>query len=140
MSNSNSIPIAFSDIEAGNHNDLYHITNKVRIMLNSLHKQGFILRKSHLVADKGFDCMALRSLLRRRSIKAVIKVNPRNSKNPKRGRKRYFDESLYRTRYINERTFAWMDSYRTLLTRFDTTVESWKNWHFLVGLLMIAKV
>lgn len=140
MTNSKSIPIAFSDIEAGNHNDLYHITDKVRIMLNSLLKQGFILRKSHLVADKGFDCIALRNLLRRRSIKAIIKVNPRNNKKTKRGRKRYFDESLYKTRYINERTFAWMDSYRTLLTRFDTTVESWKNWHFITALLIATKV
>ena len=140
MANFHSIPIAFSDIEAGNHNDLYRITDKVRNMLNSLSKQGFMLKKSFLVADKGFDCIALRNLLRRRSIKAIIKENPRNIKYAKLGRKKYFDEQIYRTRYINERTFAWMDSYRTLLTRFDTTVESWKNWHFIAALLIIVKV
>lgn len=134
------LPIAFSNIESGNHNDLYRITDKVRIMLNGLVKQGVVLKKSTFIADKGFDCIALRNLLRRRGIKALIKVNPRNNKKSKRGRKKYFDEQFYKTRYINERTFAWMDSYRTLLTRFDTTTESWKNWHFIAAFLIIFKV
>ncbi len=109
-------------------------------MIRSLFKQGFTLLTSILIADKGFDCLVLRNLLRRFRIKALIKVNLRNSKKTKRGRKKYSDEKLYKTRYINERTFAWMDSYRTLLVRFDTTTESWKNWHFIAGFLMIAKV
>lgn len=109
-------------------------------MIRSLLKQGIVLLGSILIADKGFDCIELRNLLRRFRIKALIKVNVRNSKKAKRGRKKYFDEKLYTTRYINERTFAWMDSYRTLLIRFDTTTESWKNWHFIAGFLMIALV
>ncbi|MBI3260094.1 MAG: transposase [Ignavibacteriae bacterium] len=109
-------------------------------MIRSLFTQGFTLLKSILIADKGFDCLILRNLLRRFQIKALIKVNHRNSKKIKCGRKKFFDEELYSTRYINERTFAWMDSYRTLLVRFDTTTESWKNWHFIAGFLMIAKV
>ena len=140
MTDGKGVPIAFSDIEAGNHNDLYNISSKVRIMIRSLLKQGFTLLKSILIADKGFDCLALRNLLRRFRIKALIKVNLRNSKKTKRGRKKYFDGKIYTTRYINERTFAWMDSYRTLLIRFDTTTESWRNWHFIAGFLMIAKV
>ncbi|MBI3259170.1 MAG: transposase [Ignavibacteriae bacterium] len=92
------------------------------------------------MADKGSDCKALRNLLCRRGIKALIKVNPKNNKKPKPGRKKYFDEHIYKTRYINERTFVWMGSYRTLLTRFDTTTESWKNWHFIATFLIILKV
>lgn len=109
-------------------------------MIRSLLKQGFTLLRSTFIADKGFDCLVLRNLLRRFRIKALIKVNFRNTKKTKRGRKKYFDEILYTTRYINERTFAWMDSYRSLLARFDTTTESWKNWHFIAAFLMITKV
>ena len=109
-------------------------------MIRSLLKQGLTLLGSILIADKGFDCLVLRNLLRRLRIKALIKVNPRNSKKTKRDRKKYSDEKLYKTRFINERTFAWMDSYRTLLIRFDTTTESWKNWHFIAAFLMISLV
>ena len=109
-------------------------------MFRSLLNQGITHLHSTCIADKGFDCLILRNLLRRLRIRALIKVNPRNSKQIKRGRKKYFDEKLYKTRYINERTFAWMDSYRTLLIRFDTTSESWKNWHFIAAFLMIAEV
>lgn len=109
-------------------------------MIRRLLKQGLTLFQSTLIADKGFDSMTLRKVLRHLRIKALIKVNQRNTKKVKRGRKKYYDELLYKTRYINERTFAWMDSYRTLLIRFDTTTQSWKNWHFIAGILLVANV
>ena len=45
-------------------------------------------------------------------------------------REEYFDQDLYDQRYAVERTNAWMDSFRSLLNRFDTTVESWKGFNF----------
>lgn len=38
----------------------------------------------------------------------------------KKGAKRFFDEKQYKNRFVVERTFAWMDSFRTLLIRHDT--------------------
>jgi transposase len=58
----------------------------------------------------------------------------------KRGRKRVFYEHLYKTRYVTERTFAWIDSFRTLLIRFDTTTLAWLNWHYLAFALILIKV
>ena len=101
---------------------------------------GMVLRKKIFIADAGFDAKELRRLLSRVGMRALIKENPRNTKRPRCGRKKYFDEALYKTRYVNERSFAWMDSFRTLLIRFDTTTESWLNWHYLAAFLLIAKV
>ena len=36
----------------------------------------------------------------------------------------FLDELLYKQRYCIERTNAWMDSYRSVLNRFDTTLSS----------------
>lgn len=132
--------MAFSDVIAGNHNDLYEVVAKVRKMLLSLCASGIVLKKKIFIADPGFDAKELRRLLSRFGLRALIKENPRNTKLPRRGRKKYFDEVIYKTRYVNERSFAWMDNFRTLLIRFDTTTESWLNWHYLAGFLLNAKV
>jgi len=52
---------------------------------------------------------------------------------------RYFDQDLYDERYAVERTNAWMDSFRSLLNRFDTTVESWKVFNYLAFFVRALK-
>ena len=42
-------------------------------------------------------------------------------------------------RYSIERTNAWMDSFRTLLNRFDTTVSSWMAWNYLAFAVLLLK-
>ncbi len=51
----------------------------------------------------------------------------------------YFDEKLYKERYSVERTNAWMDSFRSLLNRFDTTIASWKGFNFLAYIVIALK-
>ena len=63
-------------------------------------------------------------LLSRFGLRALIERNPGYKKRPRCGRRKYFDEALYKTRYVNERSFACLDSLRTLLIRFGTTAES----------------
>lgn len=58
----------------------------------------------------------------------------------KRGRKRFFMEKVYKNRMVIERSFAWLDSFRTLQTRYDTLDKSWLNWHYLAFVLILLKV
>ena len=51
----------------------------------------------------------------------------------------WVDEVLYAERYSIERTNAWMDSFRTILNRFDTTVDSWKSWNYLAFAVLLLK-
>jgi len=51
----------------------------------------------------------------------------------------YFDEELYKNRYSIERTNAWMDSFRTLLNRFDATVSSWRGFNLLAFIVIGLK-
>ena len=49
------------------------------------------------------------------------------------------DELLYRERYSIERTNAWMDSFRTILNRFDTTLRNWESWNYIAFSVMLLR-
>ena len=69
-------------------------------------------------------------------INANISHNKRNGKGDN---DEYFDQKLYDERYSIERTNAWMDSFRSLLNRFDTTTESWKGFNYLAFMVIALK-
>ena len=85
--------------------------------MNQIKKCGICVENSYLNADKGFDCKKLRRAIHRRKMFPNIKENPRNRKGNKRGKKRFFDEKVYKKRFVNERSFAWIDSFRTETVR-----------------------
>jgi hypothetical protein len=70
--------------------------------------------------DAGFDSKANRKCVFNAGLKPNIKENPRNRQTPKRGRKRFFDNVVYKLRFAVERTFAWEDKFKRLLLRFET--------------------
>ena len=130
MTDGRGIPIAIGDIISGNHNDLYNIVPQLSKIIRAVNDSGIVIENSILNADKGFDTKAFRRFCRRRKMVPNVKENIRNRKKIKRGRKREFYEQTYKRRFVNERCFAWIDSFKTLLIRFDTSVSSWKNWHY----------
>jgi len=81
---------------------------------------GLDLTGAVLNLDAGFDSKANRKSVFNAGLKPNIKENPRNRQKPKRGRHRFFDEVLYKLRFIVERTFAWEDKCKRLLLRFET--------------------
>jgi transposase len=140
MTDGHGIPISIGSIQSGNHHDLYEIVPEFSGMIKSLNRCGIVVENSILNADKGFDSKRLRRVCRRRNIEPNIKENNRNRKKAKRGRKRFFNTEVYKRRFVNERAFAWLDSFRTLLVRFDKLDESWLNWHYLAFSLLLLKV
>jgi transposase len=57
----------------------------------------------------------------------------------KRGRKRFFNKDVYKRRFVNERAFARLDGFRTLLIRFDKLDEDWINRHYLAFAMILIK-
>jgi hypothetical protein len=119
LTDGRGILIANGGILEGNHNDLYNIVPQYAAMVKQVNLVGISIENSIQNADKGFDSKALRRAIQIRKMIANIKENPRRRKTKKRGRKRTFNEVVYQTRFVNERCFAWLDSFRTLLIRFD---------------------
>ncbi len=57
----------------------------------------------------------------------------------KNDEKYLLDRELLSLRYSIERTNAWMDSFRSVLNRFDKTVSSWKEWNLLAFHVIFLK-
>jgi len=140
MTDGRGIPVACGGILSGNHNDLYRVVPQYGLMVNHLRGCGICLDNSIQNADKGFDSKSLRRAIQRRKMIPNIKENSRNRKAPKVGRKRDFNQQIYNERFVNKRCFAWIDSFRTLLVRFDKLDNSWLNWHYLAFALILLKV
>jgi len=140
MTDGRGIPIAMGNILSGNHNDLFQIVPTFSKMIKELNACDIVVKNSVINADKGFDSKKFRRAIHRRNLLPNIVENKRNRKNKKRGRKRFFNKDIYDKRFVNERTFAWLDSFRTLLIRFDKLDNTWINWHFLAFSLIILKV
>lgn len=122
------IPIAMSKPVAGNHNDLFDIENQFDEIINILKQAEIDVKGLFMNADAGFDSQKVRDKCNDREIIPNICPNKRNGNNDNQ---QLLDEKLYKERYAIERTNAWMDSFRSVLNRFDTTVSSWIGFNFI---------
>jgi transposase len=130
------LPLAMSEPVAGNHNDLFDIEVHFEQVTSTLEAADIAVDGLFLNADAGFDAMELRRLCDSKGIMANFAKNKRNASFDS---DHYFDEKLYQQRYSIERTNAWMDSFRSLLNRFDTTLTSWKGFNYLAFIVIALK-
>jgi len=130
------LPLSMSEPVSGNHNDLYDIEVQFEVVTATLEEADIPVEGLFLNADAGFDSREFRKACGKKEVNANICFNKRNGKTD---RDEYFDQELYDQRYAIERTNAWMDSYRSLLNRFDTTTSSWKAFNYLAFIVIAAK-
>lgn len=136
LSDRQGLPIAMSEPLAGNHNDLYNIEVQFEVVTATLEKANIKVEGLFLNADAGFDSKDFRNSCEKKEIHANVCFNKRNGS---ADRGEYFDQELYKERYAIERTNAWMDSYRSLLNRFDTTITSWLGFNYLSFMVIFLK-
>lgn len=129
LTDRNGIVVACSKPLGGNHNDLYQIEIQLEEMLSQLKEMEIPVDGLFLNADGGFDSKELRKILDRQGIMLNAPPNKRNGS--RIDTDILLDEKMYKERFVVERTNAWVDSFRTLLIRQDTTIASWWSWHFL---------
>lgn len=87
--------------------------------------------------DAEFDGKGLRKALNSRGSMSNVCPNRRSGGEPSDDR--LFDEKMYKERWKKERTNAWMDGFKTVLNRFDTTVSSCKGWSYLEFIVIFLK-
>ena len=131
------LPVAMSEPVAGNHNDLHDIEVQFEVVTATLEQAEIPIEGLFVNADAGFDSKNFRGSCDKKEIHANVCFNKRNGNTEDRDE--YFDQELYDQRYAVERTNAWMDSFRSLLNRFDTTVESWKGFNYLSFFVIALK-
>lgn len=136
LTDNQGIPIAISSPVSGNHHDLYDIDNHLDELFQTLKRAKISTHGLFINADAGFDSKDFRSKCFEYGMVPNTAINPRNGSNDEII---IFDEMLYENRYTIERTNAWIDAYRTLLNRFDTTVSSWKAFNYIAFIIIFLK-
>jgi hypothetical protein len=110
------LPIAISEPLAANNNDLYDIEVQIEVVTGTPEKANIPVGGLFLNADAGFDSKDFRKSCEQKEINANICFNKRNGNVD---RDEYFEQELYKQRYAVVRANAWLDSFRSLLNRFD---------------------
>lgn len=136
LTDNQGIPIAISSSMAGNHHDLYQIDIHLDELFQTLEKAGISTDGLFINADAGFDSKEFRNKCFEYGIITNTAINLRNGNSHDIV---IFDEILYEQRYTIERTNAWIDSYRTLLNRFDTTISSWISFNYIAFMVILLK-
>lgn len=95
-------------------------------------------KPKRLIADRGYDSNAVRSLLTDRHIEPIIPARSNNTRATHQdGRKL----RRYRHRWIVERTFAWLGWFRRLVVRYDRLLATYGGFfHLACALLTLRKV
>jgi transposase len=119
--------LAISDGIDGNHHDSFEIVENFQKMIDSMDKQQIDYNYSHLNADSGFDVKVFLKFVEDQKIIPNIKQNKRNTKK-KDIMYRYMSDYIYQSRFKIEVVFAWLDTYKRLLVRFEQLALNFKSW------------
>ena len=123
-------PLACATPQAGNHHELFDIEALFDELCDLIQEAQIRLDDLFLNTDSGFFANVLREACFRRDIEANIAHNPRSAPSDDAA-DHYFDAGLYRQRTAIERTNAWLDSFKTLLVRYEANAQNWLAFHFL---------
>jgi len=95
-------------------------------------------RPDVLVADKGYDAGWLRKALSRRTIRPYI---PKRRKKGEQKEPSYNNtiQQFYATRWIVERTNAWLQNYRRIAVRWDRFADSYEAFIELACILICLR-
>jgi len=130
------LPLAMSTPVAGNHHDLFDVEKRLEELFADLGKANIPVDGLFVNADAGFDAEIFRNTCLKHGVIANVDFNYRNGQV---NEDYLLDDLLYKERYSIERTNAWMDSFRSVLNRFDTTITSWTGFNHIAFMVILLK-
>ncbi len=136
FTDANGYILACTGIIAGNHNDAFNLKPQLQAAFTAMKRLGLRVAGAYFNADAAFDTRDARRVCFNHKVIPNIAENTRNRKKPKRGRKRLFNAVIYKNRFINERSFGWIDKYRALLIRFDRKDANFLGSHHIAFALI----
>jgi transposase len=107
-------------------------------LLEQADRRGIFFTGSTMVLDAGFWSESIRSLCQWHGLVPLIKPNKGGMKNPEKLAHLYdgFDPEKYSKRFTVERTFAWADTYRKLVTRYEVLESTARGFRLLAYAVM----
>src|SRR5215510_13042785 len=128
--------LASTDVVAGHHHDAFDLKAQLQTAFKTIKHRGIAIAGAYFNADSSFDTREARKVCFNHALIPNIAQNKRNRKHAKRGPKRLFNSSVYKQRFVSERSFAWIDKFRALLVRFDIKKVYFMGSHFLAFALI----
>jgi transposase len=106
------------------------------ILIDTLKKADINVNQSQLNADAGFDTKTfIETIETKHKMIANIPKNKRNSKKIAQ-EYRYLSEYIYSFRKKIETIFAWLDTYKRILVRFEYKALNFKSWLYIASTLI----
>lgn len=131
ISDANGFILASTGIIAGNRHDSFNLKPHLQTAFKSMKRLAIPIEGAYFNADAAFDTKEARKVCFNYGVIPNIDLNKRNQKRTKRGRKRFFNKTIYKKRFSTERTFAWIDKFRALRLRDDRKDSNFLGAHHL---------
>ena len=131
-------PLACATPQAGNHHDSFQLAALFEELCVLLEAAGIAVAGLFLNADSAFDTTELRQACATRHIEANIARN-RRATDWQTDDDTFFDPERYRRRAVVEHANAWLDSFKTLLVRYETSVGNWLAFHWLAFVVLFLR-
>ena len=140
LADNQGLPLAMAMPQAGNQHDTFELERVFTELCDLLAAAELRLEGLFLNADKAFDVTGLRQACARHGIEANIPRN-RRSADWQTDDDTPLDPELYRCRLAIERLHAWLDGFKALLVRYETSVGNWLAWHWLAfAVIFLRKI
>lgn len=139
ITDNQGVPIASSDPISGNHNDSFELVKTASNLFRQMEASKLDCKGLFLNADAGFDTNDFKKKCYQEDI------IPNVDKNKRRGNKEHkndmyaFDDQLYKRRFVVEQLNAWVDGFKTLRVRYETTSRNWLQLHYMAFAIIFLR-
>ena len=138
----NGFVIAPLVVKPVNQHDNVLLSESINNLIDIADLLALDLNNSYLTLDSGFDSDYNRWLVKSIKMIPVIKPNRRGTKNQEKLEMLHenFNEDIYKERFKIERTFAWQDTYRKLVIRYERLECTHLGFKYLAYSMMNLRV
>jgi transposase len=142
LADNNGFVIAPLVVSSVNNHDSILFPYSLNALMEIAALRSWDLQNSFLTLDAGFDSEANRALIRWHDLTPVIKPNPRRLKDQDLIDELYLDfrSDIYKERFKIERTFAWADTYRKLVIRYEKLECTHNGFRYLAYSMINLRV
>jgi len=138
LADNQGLPLAVATPQAGNQHDTFELERVFTELCELLEAAELRLEGLFLNADKAFDVSSLRQACARRGIEVNIPRN-RRAADWQTDDDTPLDPELYRRRLVIERLNAWLDGFKALLVRYETSLQNWLALHWLAFTVLLLR-
>lgn len=131
LTDDRGVPIGWSEPISGQHHDSYELVKTASKIFDQMVGIDLSCKGLFLNADSGFDVKKFKELCYQKDIIFNIDKNKRRGSKDDENDIYVFDNELYKRRFVVEQLNAWVDGFKTLVIRYETTSVNWMSFHYL---------